>query len=183
MQAGVAAPKSLPEYVLDLAELWARFFPVGIVLALIGSEGLSLRLISSGLPEKASHQLINNPSAPSRPDYGNRHQFRLIVAPEDGIDYDDLKSLMRRLMKPMEEDLGTRLEWVAVDHFNIGHPHTHIPIRGKDDRDRDLVMPPSCIGTIRSRAADDLLPGVEKRIQLGISVYNWLSERNSRFGR
>jgi type IV secretory pathway VirD2 relaxase len=26
----------------------------------------------------------------------------------------------------MEQDFGTRLEWVAVDHFNTGHPHSHV---------------------------------------------------------
>ena len=29
---------------------------------------------------------------------GDRHQFRFIVSPEDGAEYDDLKSLTRRLM-------------------------------------------------------------------------------------
>jgi hypothetical protein len=57
---------------------------------------------------------------------GDRHQFRFIVSPEDGAEYDDLKALTRRLMARMEEDLGTKLDWVAVDHFNTGHPHTHI---------------------------------------------------------
>ncbi|WP_407036221.1 relaxase/mobilization nuclease domain-containing protein [Facivitalis istanbulensis] len=69
---------------------------------------------------------------------GDRHQFRFIVSPEDGQHYDDLKSLTRRLMTQMEEDLGTKLDWVAVDHFNTGHPHTHIVVRGKDERGRDL---------------------------------------------
>lgn len=71
---------------------------------------------------------------------GDRHQFRFIVSPEDGVEYDDLKSLTRRLMARMEEDLGTKLDWVAVDHFNTGHPHTHILLRGRDDRDRDLII-------------------------------------------
>jgi type IV secretory pathway VirD2 relaxase len=31
----------------------------------------------------------------------------------------------RDAMRQMEEDLGTRLDWVAVDHFNTGHPHSH----------------------------------------------------------
>ena len=33
-------------------------------------------------------------------------------------------------MTQMEEDLGTRLDWVAVDHFDTAHPHTHIIARG-----------------------------------------------------
>ena len=71
---------------------------------------------------------------------GDRHQFRFIVAPEDGIDYEDLKPLTRRLMTQMEEDLGTKLDWVAVDHFNTGHPHTHIMLRGRDDKGKDLII-------------------------------------------
>ncbi|ATE67326.1 relaxase/mobilization nuclease RlxS [Rhizorhabdus dicambivorans] len=71
---------------------------------------------------------------------GDRHQFRFIVSPEDGSEYEDLKPLTRRLMARMEEDLGTRLDWVAVDHFNTGHPHTHIIVRGRDDQGRDLII-------------------------------------------
>src|SRR3546814_13700357 len=54
--------------------------------------------------------------------------------------YDDLRPFVRRLMTQMEEDLCTRLEWVAVDHYNTGHPHSHIILRGKDDRGQDLVI-------------------------------------------
>lgn len=71
---------------------------------------------------------------------GDRHQFRFIVSAEDGDQYEDLKPLTRRLMIRMEEDLGTRLDWVAVDHFNTGHPHSHIIVRGKDHRGKDLVI-------------------------------------------
>lgn len=86
---------------------------------------------------------------------GDRHQFRFIVAPEDGDQYDDLKSLTRRLMAQMEQDLGTRLDWVAVDHYNTGHPHSHILVRGRDDRGQDLVIAREYITTgLRERAAD-----------------------------
>ena len=71
---------------------------------------------------------------------GDRHHFRFIVSAEDAAEYEDLKPLTRRLMARVEEDLGTRLDWVAVDHFNTGHPHTHIIVRGKDDRGKDLVI-------------------------------------------
>ena len=49
---------------------------------------------------------------------GDRHQFRFIVSPEDAIEYEDLKDVTRRLMARMEADLDTRLDWVAVDHYN-----------------------------------------------------------------
>jgi len=86
---------------------------------------------------------------------GDRHQFRFIVSPEDGQHYDDLRSLTQRLMTQMEEDLGTKLDWVAVDHFNTGHPHTHIVVRGKDDRGQDLVIGGEYLTSgIRERAAE-----------------------------
>jgi len=85
----------------------------------------------------------------------DRHQFRFIVAPEDSAEYDDLKPFVRRLMTQMEEDLGTKLDWVAVDHYNTGHPHSHIILRGKDDRGQDLVIAREYITQgLRERAAE-----------------------------
>lgn len=63
----------------------------------------------------------------------DRHQFRLIVAPEDGTELGDLRDFTRRLMEQMERDLDTQLDWVAVDHHNTGHPHSHVVIRGMTD--------------------------------------------------
>jgi type IV secretory pathway VirD2 relaxase len=101
---------------------------------------------------------------------GNRHQFRFIVSPEDGDQYDDLKPLTRRLMARLEEDLGTRLDWVAVDHFNTGHPHAHIVLHGKDDRGADLIIARDYMTTgIRERAAElvdlDLGPRTQRETQ------------------
>jgi type IV secretory pathway VirD2 relaxase len=71
---------------------------------------------------------------------GDRHQFRLIVSPEDGAQLHDLKPFIRDFMAQVERDLETKLDWVAVDHYNTGQPHTHIVIRGKDDLGQDLVI-------------------------------------------
>ena len=85
----------------------------------------------------------------------DRHQFRFIVSPEDGAEYDDLKSLTRRLMARVEQDLGTKLDWVAVDHFNTGHPHTHVIVRGKDHLGADLIIARDYLTTgMRERAAE-----------------------------
>ena len=101
---------------------------------------------------------------------GDRHQFRFIVSPEDGQHYDDLQSLTRRLMAQMEQDLGTKLDWVAADHFNTGNPHTHIILRGKDERGQDLVIARDYITQgIRERAAElvslDLGPRADIEIE------------------
>jgi type IV secretory pathway VirD2 relaxase len=71
---------------------------------------------------------------------GDRHQFRFIVAPEDGDRLSDLRGFTRDVMRQMEQDLGTRLDWIAVDHFNTGHPHSHVVIRGRDDLGKDLII-------------------------------------------
>src|SRR5581483_1656508 len=60
----------------------------------------------------------------------DRHQFRFIVAPEDSNEIADLRSFTRDLMRQVEKDLETRLDWIAIDHYNTGHPHTHIIVRG-----------------------------------------------------
>ncbi|KFG88620.1 Conjugal transfer protein TraI [Sphingobium herbicidovorans NBRC 16415] len=86
---------------------------------------------------------------------GDRHQFRFIVSAEEGDLYADLKPFVRRLMAQMEEDLGTRLDWVAVDHFNTGHPHSHIMLRGRDDRGKDLIIARDYIAHgLRTRASE-----------------------------
>src|SRR5512145_2025307 len=81
------------------------------------------------------------------------HQFRFIVSPEDSARLPDLKPFIRDLMRQMEQDLDTKLDWVAIDHFNTGHPHTHVVIRGRDDQGRDLVIARDYIGHgVRARA-------------------------------
>jgi type IV secretory pathway VirD2 relaxase len=70
----------------------------------------------------------------------DRHQFRFIVAPEDGEKLSDLRAFTRDVMRRMETDLGTRLDWIAVDHFNTGHPHSHVIVRGRDDLGKDLII-------------------------------------------
>ncbi len=34
----------------------------------------------------------------------------------------DLRGFTRDVMRQMETDLGTKFDWVAVDHNNTGHP-------------------------------------------------------------
>jgi type IV secretory pathway VirD2 relaxase len=43
-------------------------------------------------------------------------------------------------MATMERDLGTKLEWIAVDHWDTDNPHTHVVLRGRDDRGKDLII-------------------------------------------
>ena len=70
----------------------------------------------------------------------DRHQFRLIVSPEDGARLTDLRDFTRELMATMERDLVTDLEWIAVDHWDTDNPHTHVVLRGKDEWGKDLII-------------------------------------------
>jgi type IV secretory pathway VirD2 relaxase len=85
----------------------------------------------------------------------DRHQFRFIVAPEDAAEIGDLRGFTRELMRQMELDLATRLDWIAVDHHNTGHPHTHIIVRGVLDDGRILNIAGDYIAHgIRHRATE-----------------------------
>ena len=118
---------------------------------------------------------------------GDRHQFRFIVAPEDGAMLNDLKPFIRDLMGQAEADLGTRLDWVAVDHFNTGHPHSHVVMRGKTDRGDDLVIARDYLSHgFRERARDlitlELGPETERELdqKLDLEVQ---SKRSTRVDR
>ena len=85
----------------------------------------------------------------------DRHQFRLIVSPEDAEQLDDLRTYTRHLMGRMEADLGTCLDWVAVNHWNTDNPHTHVVLRGKDDTGKDLIISQAYLTRgMRERAAE-----------------------------
>jgi type IV secretory pathway VirD2 relaxase len=60
---------------------------------------------------------------------GDERLWKLIISPEFG-DLADLRRLTGDLMERMEKDLGTDLEWVAVEHHNTEHPHAHVVVRG-----------------------------------------------------
>jgi type IV secretory pathway VirD2 relaxase len=117
----------------------------------------------------------------------DRHQFRFIVAPEDGDRLSDLRTFTRDVMRQMEEDLGTRLDWVAVDHFNTGHPHSHVVVRGRNDLGKDLIIAQDYItdGTrqrAQERATLELGPetDLELRAKLEVEV---AAERFTRIDR
>jgi type IV secretory pathway VirD2 relaxase len=85
----------------------------------------------------------------------DRHQFRFIVSAEDGVELSDPRATTRDLMKQMEADLGTRLDWIAVDHHNTGYPHAHIIVRGMTDDGKTLNIAGDYIAYgIRERAGE-----------------------------
>jgi type IV secretory pathway VirD2 relaxase len=112
----------------------------------------------------------------------DRHHFRFIISPEDAAELDSLRTFTRELMQDVERDLGTRLDWVAVDHWNTDNPHIHVLIRGRADNGEDLVISRAYISQgFRNRAAErvtlELGPRSEQEIRTSqereVSAERW----------
>jgi type IV secretory pathway VirD2 relaxase len=107
---------------------------------------------------------------------GDRHHyFRFIVSPDDAGELSSLRSFTRELMDQAARDLGTRLDWVAVDHWNTEHPHIHILVRGRADDGSDLVISRDYIGSgLRARASElvtrELGPRSELEVRRGLEA-------------
>jgi type IV secretory pathway VirD2 relaxase len=105
----------------------------------------------------------------------DRHHFRFIVSPDDASELNSLRSFTRELMEQASRDLGTKLDWVAIDHWNTEHPHIHILVRGRAEDGSDLVISRDYIATgLRARAGDlvtrELGPRSELEIQRGLEA-------------
>ena len=103
----------------------------------------------------------------------DRHHFRFTVSPEDAGQMADLRAFTRELMADAERDLGTKLDWVAVDHWNTDNPHIHVLVRGRADDGQDLVISRDYISNgFRGRAAErvtlELGPRSEQEIRAGL---------------
>jgi type IV secretory pathway VirD2 relaxase len=103
----------------------------------------------------------------------DRHHFRFTVSPEDATQMADLHGFTRELMQDAERDLGTKLDWVAVDHWNTDNPHIHVLVRGRADDGKDLVISRDYISHgFRQRAAErvtlELGPRSEQEIRTSL---------------
>jgi YD repeat-containing protein len=137
---------------------------------------LHLRYIArDGVERDGSKGVLYTADGPARADAfeeprpGEKHQFRIIVSPEDGAEL-DLTAYVRRLMATVERDLGCRMEWAAVNHHDTGHPHTHVLIRGVDRDGRELRFDRAYISSgLRWRAqelaTDELGPRLERDVR------------------
>jgi hypothetical protein len=103
----------------------------------------------------------------------DRHHFRFIISPERGSDL-DLTEYARDLMSQAERDMGTKLQWIGVAHHNTDNPHVHIVVRGKDERDADLVISRDYISRgLRERGQE-----IATR-ELGLRVENEIEQQRS----
>jgi type IV secretory pathway VirD2 relaxase len=129
----------------------ARAAPLGLHLDYLQRDGVTRDGDAGQMFDAASDRADADAFATRAED--DRHHFRFIVAPEDAEQLSDLKAFARDLMRQAETDLGTGLDWVAVDHWNTGQPHLHILVRGRRDTGEDLVISRDYIAEgLRARA-------------------------------
>ena len=107
----------------------------------------------------------------------DRHHFRFVIAPEDGAQLSDLSAYTRDLVSAMEVELGTKLEWIAADHYNTSNPHTHLVVRGVRDDGSDLVIPRRYLARGMRRQAEQFVEQelgpvtqIEGRVRLAKTV-------------
>jgi type IV secretory pathway VirD2 relaxase len=85
---------------------------------------------------------------------GDRRLWKFIVSPEHGERL-DLHAHTRGLVAQMERDLGTPLEWAAIDHHNTGNAHVHLLVRGRDAAGQPLEIAPEYLATgLRARSQE-----------------------------
>jgi hypothetical protein len=70
---------------------------------------------------------------------GDPRLWKIIVSPEFG-ELLNMPQLARGLMAGVEQEIGAVVEWVAVAHYNTGHPHVHIAMRGIDRQGREIRL-------------------------------------------
>lgn len=67
------------------------------------------------------------------------HMFNIIISPEDGEQL-DLKTYTKDFIAVIEQDLKSKVEWVAGNHYDTNDPHVHLLIKGTDDGGKPLLM-------------------------------------------
>lgn len=82
---------------------------------------------------------------------GDPRLFKIVLSPEDG-DRLQLKAYTREFLARLESHVGKDLEWAAVDHYNTGHPHAHVVLRGKDN----LQISPDLIRNGMRKIAEEI---------------------------
>ncbi len=99
-----------------------------------------------------------------------RH-FRFIVSPQQGHEINEknggLTAYTRELMAQVEKDLGTRLEWLAINHHNTDDLHMHVLVRGRRQDGKELRIDREYIRHGMCQAAQEIATA-------------WLGERTDR---
>ncbi len=123
-------------------------------MAYLGREGLVKDSEKGIFYNSEEHDI--NPNAFIGVTQDDNRQFRFIVSPEDAHAV-DLTQLTRDLVRQMEVDLKTSLEWLAANHYDTDNPHTHLVVRGVDSEGKGLFIHPDYIKSGLRRRATELM--------------------------
>jgi len=105
---------------------------------------------------------------------GDKRMWKLIVSPE-ASDKVDLKEHAIKFMAGIERDLGRKLHWIAIDHYNTANYHIHFCIRGVDTNGLEFTIDKDYIKQGARNISKDIL--TEK---LGIRTDEYMLERRAR---
>jgi hypothetical protein len=85
----------------------------------------------------------------------DRHHFRIVISAEKAHQICDLSGYVRDVMRRLEQDLQTKLQWIGIDHYNTDNAHSHVLIRGINERGQVLEIRTDYIAHgMRGRAAE-----------------------------
>lgn len=97
---------------------------------------------------------------------GDQRVWKLIISPEFG-ERVNLMHLTREVLASAEKALQTKLEWVAVAHYNTEHPHVHVALRGRRQDGSPLLLPREFVRHgFRERAEDACTAQLGHRTEL-----------------
>ena len=70
----------------------------------------------------------------------DRHHFRIVISAERADQIHDLSAYVRDVVRRIERDLQTELQWIGIDHHDTDNPHSHVLVRGVDERGQVLTI-------------------------------------------
>ncbi len=85
---------------------------------------------------------------------GDPRLWKIIVSPEFGEQL-SMQQLARGVMAGVEKEIGASVEWVAVAHYNTGHAHVHIAMRGIARQGDEIRLPRQFVQHGMRRIAED----------------------------
>jgi hypothetical protein len=129
------APHSQPVLVkVDTPGPKAKGLQVGYLQQGKGRDQTEAALYGPGAsdPQRFTQTLQSDP-----------HRFTVVVSfPEfPQLPHFDRTAFIHQYMRQVERDVRTPLEWMAANHYDTAHPHTHIVLRGVSQGE-DLYMKP-----------------------------------------
>ena len=106
--------------------------------------------------------------------HADKRHFRLIISAEDGEALGDLRPMIREVMAGLEAKLGTKLEWLGIDHWDTDNPHTHVLVRGRRADGQDLFIPSRILSHgIREHAQEVVTRVLGPRLEADLLQERW----------